>query len=247
LGIANESGVILTSATGKVFAGVIIGNSTLDGVVASYAEQQTNLNIYFNSSNTNYFEATNWYLDNLFTTPSTFIPNSNSLVNMSGNSAVVVNIDNPLWQTPKVINTLNIANTSGIVLTSTTGKRFTGTIIGNSTFSGAIPFYNPEEQDINIYFNSSDNDYYNVNNWYLDTSYTTPSTFIPNLRSLVTMSVNSIVMVNIDNPLWVTPKIINTLNVANTSGIILTSTTGKRFTGTIIGKSAFSGVIVSYS
>ena len=54
-------------------------------------------------------------------------------------------------------------------------------------------------------------------------------------------------MVNIDNPLWVNPKLINVLNVANPSGIILTSTTGKTFAGTIMGKSAFSGVIVSYS
>jgi hypothetical protein len=247
LGIANPSGIILTSTTGKVFAGIIIGNSTLDGVVASYANQQENLNIYFNTNSANYFDAANWYLDNSFNTASTFIPRSDSLVNMSGNPAVIVNIDDPLWVTPKVINTLNIANTSGIILTSTTGKRFTGTIIGNSTFSGAIPYYNPEEQDINIYFNGSDNNYFNVNNWYLDNAYNFPSTFIPNLRSLVTMSVNSIVMVNIDNPLWVTPKLINTLSVSNPSGIILTSTTGKRFTGTIIGKSAFSGVIVSYS
>lgn len=245
LNIANTSGIILTSATGKRFTGTIIGNSTFSGAVPYY--NINNVNIYFNSVNNDYFNINNWYLDNAFTTRSNFIPDSSSLVTLSGILPVIINIDNAQWQTPAIINSLGIENPSGVVLTSTTGKRFAGVIIGNSTFSGAMPFYNPEQQDINLYFNSSDNDYYNTNNWYLDNSYNLPSTFIPNLHSLITMSVNSIVMVNIDNPLWVTPKVINTSNVANISGIILTSATGKIFTGTIIGNSTFSGAIPNYS
>jgi len=97
--------------------------------------------IYFQGSNNDYYDLNNWFRDSSFTIPSIFIPTFNSSVIMSGNNLTYINIDNSYWVTPHIINTLNITNPSGVVLTSTTGKIFTGVIIGNSTFSGAIPSY----------------------------------------------------------------------------------------------------------
>jgi len=98
-------------------------------------------NIYFKGNDSNYFDLTNWFLDSSFTIASTSIPSSNSYAIMNGATPAIVNIDSLSWVTPQVINTLNVTNPSGVILTSTTGKYFTGVIIGNSTFSGAVPTY----------------------------------------------------------------------------------------------------------
>lgn len=103
--------------------------------------QQQFVNIYFKGDNSNYYDLTNWFLDNSFTIPSTFIPNSNSYAIMNGNTPASINIDSLSWITPHVINTLNVTNPSGVILTSTVGKNFNGIIIGNSTFNGVVPNY----------------------------------------------------------------------------------------------------------
>ena len=201
--------------------------------------------LYFKTSNAgsvNYFDVNNWYLDNLFTVPSTYIADDETKAIMSGPLASYANIDNILWKTPKVINTLNVADPSGIVLSSSTGKVFAGTIIGNSTFDGVVVNYE------DIYFNSNDSNdinYFDETNWYLDNLFTIPSTFIPNSDSLVKISGSFAVTVNIDDPKWQTPAVINSLGIANPSGIILTSATGKVFTGIIIGNSTLDGVVTN--
>jgi hypothetical protein len=60
---------------------------------------------------------------------------------MYGSTGAYVNIDNEFWKTPKLINTQNVIDPYGICIISSTGKYFTGNIIGNSLFSGANPNY----------------------------------------------------------------------------------------------------------
>lgn len=107
--------------------------------IKKITEQQQSPNIYFKGDDDDYYNTGNWFLDSSFVAPSTSIPNSNSCAIMNGSVPACINIDSLSWVTPYVINTLNVTNPSGVILTSTTGKYFTGTIIGNSTFSGASP------------------------------------------------------------------------------------------------------------
>jgi hypothetical protein len=103
--------------------------------------QEQSPNIYFKGNDANYYDAGNWFLDSSFTIPSAYIPSYDSCAIMNGSTPAIINIDSSSWVTPQVINTLNVSNPSGVILTSTTGKCFTGTIIGNSTFSGAVADY----------------------------------------------------------------------------------------------------------
>jgi hypothetical protein len=93
---------------------------------------------YGNVINNNYYNVNNWFRDPSFVFKTNFIPHSNSIVKISGNSAITVDIDNPAWVTPYSIDTLNVSDPSGIILYSNVGKHFNGTIIGNSTLSGVI-------------------------------------------------------------------------------------------------------------
>jgi hypothetical protein len=94
-------------------------------------------NIYFNSQvNFDYFNTSFWFSDNSYTIPKNSLPNINSDVIISGGNALTVNIDNQSWVTPHLINTLNVSNPSGIILTSENNKNFNGIILGNSSFSG---------------------------------------------------------------------------------------------------------------
>jgi hypothetical protein len=83
---------------------------------------------------------------------------------MNGSIPACINIDSLSWVTPRVINTLNVTNPSGVILTSATGKLFTGVIIGNSTFSGANAGNNfLNEQQIITLFESNINGYISPN------------------------------------------------------------------------------------
>ena len=98
-------------------------------------------NLYFRPSldNVNWFSTENWFSDSSFINNINYIPSENSTAYMYGSTGAYVNIDNASWITPKIINTLNTTDISGICIFSATGKSFTGTIIGNSTFIGASP------------------------------------------------------------------------------------------------------------
>lgn len=52
------------------------------------------------------------------------------------NELPFVNIDNVSWETPNLIDTQNISNTSGLQIISDVGNSFNGRIVGPVTFSG---------------------------------------------------------------------------------------------------------------
>lgn len=101
--------------------------------------------IYFKATNNgDWFNVDNWFSDSSFQNNTSFIPKSNSNVYMYGtygDDDSYALIDNQLWVTPRIIHTTGLHNPEGLTLRSYTGSRFTGVIIGNSTFDGAIPDY----------------------------------------------------------------------------------------------------------
>jgi hypothetical protein len=96
----------------------------------------------------------------------------------------------------------------------------------------------------NIYFYPSvDGDWFTDENWYSDPQFSKPAD-LPKHESIVYVnSPNADLQpfVNIDNQSWVTPEIINTLNVTNVSGLKIISNSGSEFTGTIVGNVTFEG------
>jgi hypothetical protein len=101
----------------------------------------------------------------------------------------------------------------------------------------------------NIYFDLRTSPYwYDLGNWYLDSSYSIPSNSIPKSNSIVYMhSQYDVPEVYIDDLTWVTPHIIYTTGIASISGLILRSDIGKDFTGIIIGNSTFIGANPNYA
>lgn len=97
-------------------------------------------NIYFYPSvDMNWFTSQNWYSDKELSVNSD-LPKAGSIVYVNSpnpNVQPFVDIDNPSWITPEIINTLNVTNISGLNIISTIGNQFTGTIVGNATFEGS--------------------------------------------------------------------------------------------------------------
>ena len=198
-------------------------------------------NVYFKpTADDDWFTSSNWYSDKNYSQPSS-LPDDESIAIINStnpNSQPYVSIDNASWVTPEIINTQNVANISGLKITSTIGKEFTGTVIGNVTFDGAIAASLTD----NLYFSGTNNiDWYNVNNWFISNLFRTKAPSIPSGSNNAYMYGLSGAFVNIDDANWKTPSLINTQNVVGQTGIYIYSSTGKLFTGTIIGNSIFSG------
>lgn len=92
---------------------------------------QNNIN-YFNETNNNiWYNTSNWSLNT--------IPDNSSCVIMCGNPAYV-DLDNPNWKQPYIIDTRNIAGLIGICLYSQNNAIFSGIICGNSSLYGNARF-----------------------------------------------------------------------------------------------------------
>ena len=201
--------------------------------------------VYFKAGvNSDWFNKNNWYSDEYFT--ELYFKDLNQIPNLEhfnvftyGPTGALINIDNPLWTTPKLINTQNTTDSSGICITSSLGGEFTGTIIGTSTFIGA----SAASVNQNLYFSGSvNNNWYNIDNWFATNTFKTKSASLPDYNNEARMY--TLASVDIDNANWKTPKLIDTINVVDPSGIYITSNLEKEFTGVISGASSFSGVNV---
>jgi hypothetical protein len=196
---------------------------------------------YFKPTLDSDWYSANWYSDSSFSTPkNSFVWNELEVYVYNTGELPYVNIDNPNWVTPLLIDTTNSASVSGLNIISTIGKEFTGTIIGPAVFSGAYPV--SLTNNLNLYFSGAfGNDWFNAQNWFITDRLRTNSPSIPNDANYVYMYGQNAACVNIDNANWTTPLLINTQNVLDPHGIYIISSTGKIFNGNIIGNSTFSG------
>ena len=230
-------GVCITSSLGGEFTGIIIGTSTFSGAHPVNAEILTQ-NLYFSgSSNNNWYDVNNWFITNRFKTKSTSLPDYSNEAYM--HTLAFVDIDNANWKTPKLIDTRSVSNSSGIYITSAVQNEFTGIITGNSAFSGVSVV----DVTNSLYFSGAiDNNWYNINNWFVSERFKTKSLSLPSYSSVTCMYGSIPAYVNIDNTGWKTPELIDTTSVTNPSGICIVSFVNNSFTGKISGDSYFSGV-----
>jgi hypothetical protein len=234
--IANTSGLKIISNSGAEFFGTIIGNVTFDGANPISITDD----LYFSGSiNNNWYDANNWFVTNSFKTKASSIPKAINRAYMYGSDPAYVSIDSPSWITPQLINTQNVSHPSGVYIVSSLGNDFTGVVIGTSTFSGV----NVVSVNQNLYFSGSiNNNWYNIDNWFATNTFKTKSTSLPSYGNEARMF--TLACIDIDDVNWKTPKLIDTTSVVNASGIYITSNLQKEFTGIISGNSSFSGVSV---
>ena len=94
-------------------------------------------NLYFSgSSNVNWNNTGNWYTNPYFSHNALTIPQTGTIAYMYGTSGSFVDLDNENWKTPLLINTLNVSDNNGICFYSNNNAKFTGSLIGNSSFWG---------------------------------------------------------------------------------------------------------------
>ena len=94
-------------------------------------------NLYFSgSNNVNWYNTGNWYTNPYFSHNALTIPQTGTIAYMYGTSGSFVDLDNENWKTPLLINTLNISDINGICFHSDNNAKFTGSLIGNSSFWG---------------------------------------------------------------------------------------------------------------
>ncbi len=95
-------------------------------------------NLFFNVNNndTDWFNQNLWFKENSFSINSTSLPQSYSNAIMYGDKGAYVNLDDPRWIQPALIDTTNVSDINGICFDSANNKTFTGTIIGKSSFWG---------------------------------------------------------------------------------------------------------------
>jgi hypothetical protein len=87
------------------------------------------------------------------------------------------------------------------------------------------------------FYSVSDNDWFIINNWYSDISYSIQATVLPNQNIDVIVLGSIAPFVNLDSPSWIQPKSIN----SGTAGITFTSQNSATVTINITGNATFEG------
>ena len=105
-----------------------------------FANETIPVNNYFSGYwNNNWFDKNNWFFDSSFVNELYEIPNSQSIAIMYGDPALI-NLDNPNWIQPSLIDTRNISSEIGICLYSQNNAVFSGQICGNAELYGNARF-----------------------------------------------------------------------------------------------------------
>ena len=89
-----------------------------------------------------WYNVSNWYTSSSFSINATGLPVNTADVFLYGSTAPYVDIDDVNWVPPKSIDSTNVSDPDGIIFYSSEANQnsFTGTVIGNSTFTGWASF-----------------------------------------------------------------------------------------------------------
>jgi hypothetical protein len=103
--------------------------SKIDVVQTVYTNESITLERSYYSGNQDWYDLSNWYVDSSFGQNLDILPQSSTYVYSYGSNAPHVDLDNPSWVQPYIINISNMSGPTGICLTSSTGAIFSGQII----------------------------------------------------------------------------------------------------------------------
>ena len=98
------------------------------------------------------------------------------------------------------------------------------------------------EQTNNVYFNYEiNNDWYDQDAWFSNSSFSTPYGSLPQSYSDVIMYGSNGAYIDLDNANWIQPNSIDTRNVSDPYGICFYSNNSAQFSGIVYGNSSFFG------
>lgn len=107
--------------------------SKIDVIQTIYANESITLETSYYSGNQEWYNLSNWYVDSSFNQNLDILPQSSTCVYSYGTNAPHIDLDNPSWVQPYIIDISNMNGPTGICLTSSTGAAFSGQIVcGNN-------------------------------------------------------------------------------------------------------------------
>ena len=223
-----------------------IGNFNTLKVYSEQTERPTYTGTYFFAgSDSDWFNLKNWFADLYWisarsagaSAPSaSTIPNQSRTGYVYGNHAATINLDNPSWATPALIDINNVNSEIGLCLVSTGNKSFWGRISG----SGAKQVYLCGVTLIDdallteLHYNGVNRNWYDLNNWFYDAQFSAQSAALPDSTSTVYMHGATGACINLNNPSWVQPLAIDISDVSGNPALWIYSSTGYTFTGSIV-------------
>jgi hypothetical protein len=185
------------------------------------------------TADSGWFNLNNWF-SNQYSTVALSYPTSSTDVIMSGNCAAYTNMDCNLWIQPNSIDTTRITDPKGICLYSNNEKVFSKNIYGNVTLYGNAIFGEISE---GIYWrNEVDINWFNLYNWFVESSFQNEADALPLSTSDVFMYGNEASCINLDCNLWVQPHSIDTTNSTSVDKLYIYSENSCSFSGIIYPK-----------
>lgn len=202
-------------------------------ISATGAEAVNTIATYWKcTADSGWFNLSNWFSDQYVTTALSY-PTSSTNVVMSGDCAAFVNIDCNLWIEPNSIDTTKITETKGICLYSDAGNSFSGNIYGNVTLFGSTVFGDPL-QGIH-WTNQQNTSWYDLGNWYLDSSLQNSASKLPLRTSDVFTYGDTGVCIDLDCNLWIQPHSIDATNSTAAIKVCIYSQNSRSFSGIVYG------------
>lgn len=136
--IAEYKGICLYSDAGRAFSKNIYGNAILYG--NAVFGDSTEAIYWTNTVDTNWFNLSNWYLNNSFTGNASRLPLCIANVFTYGNSGVYINLDCNLWIQPHSINATNSSSAIKVCIYSQNSCSFSGIVYGSVNLYGNATF-----------------------------------------------------------------------------------------------------------
>lgn len=223
-----------------------IGNFNTLKVYSEQTERPTYTGTYFFAgSDSDWFNLKNWFADLYWISArsagasapnASIIPNQSRTGYVYGNHAATINLDNPNWATPALIDINNVNSEIGLCLVSTGNKSFWGRISGSGAkqvyLCGVTLVDDPSVAE--LHYNGVNRNWYDLNNWFYDAQFSAQSVALPDSTSTVYMHGVSGACISLDNPSWIQPLAIDISDVSGNPALWLYSSTGYTFTGSIV-------------
>ena len=187
---------------------------------------------FYASVDDSWYNVNNWYTDSEHIFKAERLPLTGSEITVLGVVPPFVNLDDPRWAQPAIFNT----STNSVTFSSNTFKRVTSVINGYATFLGNSR-HDSTDTFGKYFYSTSDDSWFNVNNWFTDYGHTNEALTLPPAGSNVTILGDTAPYVNLDDVSWRQPDVIN----SGTIGITFYSNTSKNVSSLINGDATFLG------
>ena len=194
---------------------------------------------WYSTTNTNWYNLSNWYLDSDLLSSANVLPTlSTDVIITSGSVVPYIDLDNIEWIQPRSIDATNVGLTFYSKYGAGIQANLSGapiTFLGNSRYG--------IRHDYRYWRSLNSTDWFDTSNWFMDFGMTENATSVPNSGIYVQITSGSVTpYVNLDDPRWIEPLLINATTVgvtfySNTSAVVAADMFGSPIT--FLGNSSF--------